>query len=44
MALMNDPEATVTANEVKEKLGKALALVKNPEEVQLAEEELKAKL
>ena len=44
VALMNDPEATVTANEVKEKLGKALALVKNPEEMQLAEEELKAKL
>lgn len=44
IALMNDPETTVTANEVKEKLAKALALVKNPEEMELEEQELKAKL
>ena len=44
VALMNDAEATVTAKEVKEKLGKILALVKNPEEMELEEQELKAKL
>jgi len=44
VALMNDTDTTVTANEVREKLGKILALVKNPEEIELAEQELKAKL
>jgi hypothetical protein len=44
VALMNDPETTVSANELKEKLGKILALVKNPEEMELEEQELKAKL
>lgn len=44
VALMNDTDTTVTANEVKEKLGKILALVKNPEEMEIEEQELKAKL
>jgi len=44
VALMNDEDTTVTANELREKLGKILALVKNPEEIELEEQELKAKL
>ena len=44
VALMNDEDTTETANELREKLGKILALVKNPEEMELEEQELKAKL
>ena len=44
VALMNDTDTTVTANELREKLGKILALVKNPEEMELEEQELKEKL
>lgn len=44
VALMNDTDTTVTANELREKLGKILALVKNPEEMELDEQALKAKL
>lgn len=44
VALMNDADATVTANEVREKLGKILSLVKNPEEMEMEEQELKQKL
>ncbi len=44
VALMNDTDTTVTANELREKLGKILALVKNPEEIELDEQALKAKL
>ncbi|HEY9130021.1 MAG TPA: hypothetical protein VIN02_09295 [Sulfurovum sp.] len=44
VALMNNPEATVTEKEVKEKLEKISALVKNPAEMAMEEKELKAKL
>lgn len=42
--LMNDPETTVTAKEVKDKLEKILALVKNPEEIAMEQKEIKGKL
>jgi hypothetical protein len=44
VALMNDPDTTVTANEVREKLANILLLVKDPEEMLIDEQELKGKL
>ena len=44
VALMNDPEATVTEKEVKEKMENILALVNDPEEAETRKQELKEKL
>lgn len=44
VALMNDPEATVTEKEVKEKMENILALVNDPEEIETRKQELKEKL
>jgi len=44
VALMNDPEATVTEKEVKEKMENILALVNDPEAAETRKLELKAKL
>jgi len=44
VALMNDPEATVSEKEVKEKLESVMSLLNNPEKIEMTEKETKEKL
>jgi len=44
VALMNDPEVTVTAKEIKGKLEKVLVLLNNPEEIAIGKQEINEKL